>query len=185
MQAKHARRAPSSRAKAAGRESFQPRRERRRIVAWRRAGHHRPQQRSRKPDPTHLLRRRADGQRAGVVLGNFGAGAWASTSWPSRECSTAKIKAAIAAAVMLATAACGAAEFVAKVKPFGLDFNLPGQIRSIFEPILRSFTQPFRINLADSNPVAPKTTLVAARRQHSFAATDIRDDPEPADRRPL
>src|SRR4051812_10051341 len=45
----------------------------------------------------------------------------------------AKIKGAVAAAVMLATAACGAAEFVAKVRP-GFDFHLPGQIRSIFEP---------------------------------------------------
>src|SRR5947208_2671789 len=37
----------------------------------------------------------------------------------------AKIKAAVAAAVMLATGAAGAAEFVARVKPLGLDLNFP------------------------------------------------------------
>ena len=63
----------------------------------------------------------------------------------------AKIKAAVAAAVMLATAACGAAEFVAKVKPLGMDLHLP-QIRSIFEPFLRTLKQPFRVRVANSKP---------------------------------
>src|SRR5207237_3197765 len=72
----------------------------------------------------------------------------------------AKIKAAVAAAVMLATAACGAAEFVAKVRPLGLHFDLSGQMKSIFEPILRTLRQPFHIPVADSKQTNPKAPVI-------------------------
>src|SRR5205823_12827551 len=69
----------------------------------------------------------------------------------------AKIKAAVAAAIIFASACAGAGEFVAKVKPFGMEMNLPGQIRALFEPILRSFRRPLRVPVVN----APKPADVA------------------------
>ncbi len=90
----------------------------------------------------------------------------------------AKIKAAVAAAALLATAAAGAAEFVARVKPFGLEMNLPGQIRSLFDPIIRSFSKQIRIPVASTqqpvHAIQPATPAPASANPpiQTFALTE-------------
>ena len=70
----------------------------------------------------------------------------------------AKIKAAVAAAVMLATAACGACGVCrTRVNHSDSTSNLPGQIRSIFEPIFRSLKRsPLRMPVANNKPATPR-----------------------------
>ena len=69
----------------------------------------------------------------------------------------AKIKSAVAAAALLATAAAGAAEFVVRVKPLGMNFNLPGQIRMLFDPIIRSLSQPLHLPKIANSQATPAT----------------------------
>jgi hypothetical protein len=88
----------------------------------------------------------------------------------------AKIKSAVAAAAILAAAAAGAAEFVAKVKPFGFDMNLPGQVKSIFDPILRAFRQSVPTPIAQNTPAeqeASRTTTVSHEEGFAFDSHDI------------
>ncbi|HEX3358322.1 MAG TPA: sigma-70 family RNA polymerase sigma factor [Tepidisphaeraceae bacterium] len=82
----------------------------------------------------------------------------------------AKIKAAVTAAALLATAAAGAAEFVARVKPFGMEMNLPG-IRSLFDPIIRTFSRNLHVPVVSTQQ--PAKTIVPAKPDSTPNNTNI------------
>ena len=91
-----------------------------------------------------------------------------------------KIKAAVTAAIIFASACAGAAEFVAKIRPFGMEMNLPGQIRSLFDPILRTFRRPLRVPVVNAPKPADVMHDVAAPNENVVVSNELTLSAQPA-----
>ena len=82
-----------------------------------------------------------------------------------------RLKSLVTAAVLIASAAAGAAEFVGKVNQLGLHLDLSGQIRSIFGSVVKSLTSPLRVSTNSST--AQPTVAAVAKTTSDAVATNV------------